>query len=1089
MGAQTTQDIYGVAVIASSTEAPNPNGEGHSLIATNIAGGFVGIGGVVSVTTVSDITKAFIASSQINTKAQLGYYSPEVIVNAHANDYLLVISGGVAGGAVALGGTVDRTTISSQTSAFISSSDESGQYPYPTAPSVVYGNGGVQVTTETFETVDMTVLGVVGGAVALAGAVSVVNIDATNNAFVHDSDVYAEGNLDITANDTPTISTKVGVLDGGAVGAGASVSVNTIQNTVQAEDLGGDLNATVQVDIAATSNESIAPFVGTGSLGGVALAGAVAVDTITTTTQALVEDGSRPALINQDPSWQKGGAYAFSYFQQVIISASDTALLNGHTGTAAIGAVGVGASVDVGAIRNRTVAAVGNDSQIYSLDNVEIESNANRTIDSLVVAFTGGVVGLSGAVSVQSLGANTDPTAATEFNRTAQSNPDGSLLNQTDNSMQTPNVTNAINYQTSGTAPDAAQAGQDVSSLGQETADGDVSAITSTDRITGAFVDDAPSAADGASIVTGAITIQSTNLYHVQQTTGDAALGLGAAGAGIGVASVTNNTQAYVGNYDTLQATGPITIAATDQDSQTTPTQLTSIGGAAGLLALSANVATLNVTSNTSAELHDDAAILGGGAVTIAATQQSNLNVTGQGYGLALADAGAVITNATVTANVNASVGNGVTIGTVASKVGSLSVTTTANNTVDAAAQVGHVGLVAGNYAQATATVTLSDNADNGDSTVAATGAVALNATSTANTQANSVQLVGAIVGGGASQPTTKILGSVSAFLAAGAAITAGSLSVTAEANNTALAEGAAFGVGVVDGTAAGMTAQVNVDTSAYIDAAVVQLIGGANVTATSNSQATADSGQLSVGGVAVGAGVAISSVDDTTQAFVSGATITAGGGVTVSATALGQSTSVAYALDGGVIAGDFNTADATTDPQCAAWIAASVNAGGNVRVTADAETAADAHVYALSVGGFAAGESDSSATDAPMVNAYFGNGAIVTAGGAILVQASHNTSAGTGAQAIAEAPGVAFAGYDGAKPIATAGASVNSSVNPSALLQAGGSISISADSINTAYADAVSFFGGGLGLAPARPPPTFKVPPPTKPASKPWPK
>ena len=133
--AEFTAHTSGLAVIASSTETPNPNGEGHSLIAINASGGFVGVGGVVTVTTVSDITKAFIASSQINSNANFG--GGLVIVNAHANDYLLVISGGVTGGAVAVGGTVDRTTITSQTSAFISSSDESGQYPYPTTPSLV----------------------------------------------------------------------------------------------------------------------------------------------------------------------------------------------------------------------------------------------------------------------------------------------------------------------------------------------------------------------------------------------------------------------------------------------------------------------------------------------------------------------------------------------------------------------------------------------------------------------------------------------------------------------------------------------------------------------------------------------------------------------------------------------------------------------------------------------------------------------------------------------------------------------------------------------------------------------------------------
>ena len=105
---------------------------------------------------------------------------------------------------------------------------------------------------------------------------------------------------------------------------------------------------------------------------------------------------------------------------------------------------------------------------------------------------------------------------------------------------------------------------------------------------------------------------------------------------------------------------------------------MTTIGGAAGFYALSANIATLNLTSNTTAQLQTDAAIGANvSGVTIAANQTSNVDVQGQGYQGGVAAAGAVVTTANVNANVNASVADGASVGTSAAEVGGLSVLTT----------------------------------------------------------------------------------------------------------------------------------------------------------------------------------------------------------------------------------------------------------------------------------------------------------------------------------------------------------------------------------------------------------------------------
>src|SRR5262249_45101652 len=159
--------------------------------------------------------------------------------------------------------------------------------PHPAgyAPSLVYGKG-IEVSTVSQERIDENVIGVVGGAVALAGTVSVVDITSHNDAFIHASQVNSKGDLAVLANDSATVNALVGTEVGGAVAVGASVSIDTIKTTVEATAIGATLNAMGALTIAANSHETLKPVVAAGSLGAVALAGAVSINTIETTTEA-----------------------------------------------------------------------------------------------------------------------------------------------------------------------------------------------------------------------------------------------------------------------------------------------------------------------------------------------------------------------------------------------------------------------------------------------------------------------------------------------------------------------------------------------------------------------------------------------------------------------------------------------------------------------------------------------------------------------------------------------------------------------------------------------------------------------------------
>ena len=375
----------------------------------------------------------------------------------------------------------------SVTRAFISTSDESSADPHP-GIAIVYG-AGVEVSTVTRETLDLIEVGIAGGVVGVAGAVSVTDVASHSEAFIRDSDVFSHGALSVLADDTVHVNPTIGSLGGGAVGLGTSVSDNTIENVVQAQVFGGHLNSQFAIIVAADSDETLDPLVMTGGVGAVGVAGTVAINNIQTTTEATVADGSRPSLFNQDPAYKSGVNFPRNAVQTVTVSADDTALIDGDTGTAAAGLfAGVGASVDVSAVRNRVAAKIAGQSVIGALNDISVLSNESRSVDSFVVSFAAGLGGLSAAVSVQSLGASTDSMAATEFDRSVNG---ATLRNQINAALVTPDVEGAINYHGFGTTPLIVHAAGLVNDLGDPNVNGAISAPSSTAHGAFAYIDDA----------------------------------------------------------------------------------------------------------------------------------------------------------------------------------------------------------------------------------------------------------------------------------------------------------------------------------------------------------------------------------------------------------------------------------------------------------------------------------------------------------------------------------------------------------------------------------------------------------------------
>lgn len=954
-GAKSNAALDGLAVIAHSTVHPadDPDGSGplapSSAVAYNRVGGFTGLSSLNVVNTIADVTEAFIARSTVNNQADPGN---EVIVRAHADEQLELTLDGTAGGVEGVGGAVNRAVIASVTRAFISDRDESGQSSSEQAANV-YGKS-IEVNATSRESIDLDVLGVTGGLFSLAGSIAVTEIQSHTEALIRDSHVSSTGDLLVRADDTATIDGVVSTASVGALAGGASISVNSIENTVRSQVLGGHLVALKNLEVKADSDEVI--DVQTRSLGAglVALAGTVGLNTIETTTEALVADGDQHAEINQELPPLLGAPPS----QQVTIDADDRARITNHQGTIAGSLVaGAGASVEFGDIRSRTVAEAGEHSKIYSAHDLTVNSHSDRTLDSNVTAFGGGAIGLAGSLSLLTLGELSDDDVTQVLKQFLTEDEDGhSLLDQTEGPAKNQDVTDAISDGATDSAAIAQLAANRVAALGslnvQDTVDSNLH-----DRVTAAFVENAGSAASGTQLVAGGnVTITATNEYEFTQTAGSESYGLGAVGATIATAQIRQATDASLGDHGSISATGNVVIGASDGNKAGTPIAIHSFGQQAGLVAIGVNEATLTLDGAATARIGQGARIELAEAVSVTAAQQAQIEAKGVGFAAGAAAAGDVNVTVTDTAVAAATVDDSAHVG-VQRSVASLLVSAGAHNTIDNQAKIGHAAL-GGDESGGHSTTTLSPTAvaHVGAATIDARHAVTVTGdvqnVATGNVDSLSIKLIGS--GAGISHIT--IQGGAAADVDDGATIDAESLAVTTSQVSTADATGNAIGGGLGGGQAAVADVSIDMNSAANIGDAKVTTDRDVLVSSVSNVSATTHTGTIAIEGVGEGGSQATVSIAGEVAARIgAGAEVDAGGNVKVDAYATNSATSDATATSGGLVNGGAAETRSKVDVDTLAQVTgATIYAVGPVQVESTATNTADADSkgYTMSVVG-----------------------------------------------------------------------------------------------------------------------------------------
>lgn len=376
-------------VTGSSLTVKAENTSSSETSATGLgAGGTAGLAGAASETFVNQETDAHVGKNAKVTVKE----GAEILANS-------TFTQGAKAGSVGVGETVG-IGISNATVSL-----NAVTKAYADDGAVI--SGGNQVKISADHTTKLTYATVAGGGsatVGVSGNAAVNIIDTETKAYTGkksalSADKAGDG-ISITASDTTELHGGNGGAAIGISGGGAGVAVgvtNLKKNTSAYADQKAKLDSKGQVAVSAKNTEDIDNVtvqVAGGTYAG--LAGAVNVMNLSASTKAYTDTGVQINQANK-ASGRYGG--------NVSIKADHALKMTSAVGgAAASGGASGGAAVDVANIKTQTNAYIGDSNTIDTTGDVSASAKDEVTLNSHAYAASIGAVGLSGSISVYSIG-------------------------------------------------------------------------------------------------------------------------------------------------------------------------------------------------------------------------------------------------------------------------------------------------------------------------------------------------------------------------------------------------------------------------------------------------------------------------------------------------------------------------------------------------------------------------------------------------------------------------------------------------------------------------------------------------------------
>lgn len=761
------------------------------------AGGTVGLAGAASETFVTHTTDAHVGKG-----AQVDVANGADIL-AHSN-FTQRATAGSAGGGGTVGMGISNATVSLH----------AVTKAYADDGAVISGGNQVKISADhTTDLTYATFAGGIGGTVGVSGNAAVNIIDTETKAYTGkrsalSADEAGDG-ISITATDTTKLHGGNGGAAIGISGGGAGVAVgvtNLKKNTSAYADQNAKLDSKGQVAISAENTEDIDNVtvqVAGGTYAG--LAGAVNVMNLSASTKAYTDTGVQ---INQ--ANKASGRYGGDISVKADHALKMTSAVGG---AAASGGASGGAAVDVANIKTQTNAYIGDSNTIDTKGNVSASAKDEVTLNSQAYAASIGAVGLSGSISVYSIGS---ATFDDKDNILSGKNADGQDENLTTwvngqvNQSKTKDAMKAYDGKTGALSDVKKELGTTYESQAPTTEEkGTLAKIGKKTIIT----------ADGNVSVDAADTLNMNN--YMSSITGSA---FASAGASVSVVNTDTQTKALIDDAAKIQAGGDLAVkakAAHQMDQKITGASVS--GGVSG----QGTVATWNDRSDVSALIGASRGI-GANNVTVTSENDRTLKkayVAGASVALGAVNGSVIVAN--TSGSSTAGVGDETkenTAGAGVTAAKDITIASAADTTLDATA----LGAAAGVFAGDGTGVRLSSDTDvksfigQKEKLTAGTD-LSVTAKNTPKISALSTSAAVGLAGVGSTVAMASSDDKAHVSVGDGAALTAGdALTIKAEmakptGGKTIDAHAIAGGGGVVSGAVADVRVNVNHETDVSI--------------------------------------------------------------------------------------------------------------------------------------------------------------------------------------------------------------------------------------------------------------------------------
>ena len=276
---------------AFEIDAKSMQGISSFVVGAGVAGIGGGVAGVVTVTDLANTTKAALFNSNVTANT----------VDVTADHKGIVNAGNVGVGAAGIGAGVGLSVgvlkDNSETYALVSNDS--------TEEKSIVAAGDVSISAQNTITVKPSISATGAGVAGVAGATSINNLNSKVVTDLANASIISKsGSIHGTANNTFNIEAYMGSQAGGAVGVGAGVTVNTIDSTVQMNVSDSELQAAQNVALTADETRNIQQTATNVAAGGAAIGANIAITTVgkeITDSDVLAEiDRANNALVNED---------------------------------------------------------------------------------------------------------------------------------------------------------------------------------------------------------------------------------------------------------------------------------------------------------------------------------------------------------------------------------------------------------------------------------------------------------------------------------------------------------------------------------------------------------------------------------------------------------------------------------------------------------------------------------------------------------------------------------------------------------------------------------------------------------------------